>query len=1421
MITLGIMLFAAFNTYASGNIVSNDGSIEKTYIKNNKRMPDLAYQAGLRQGVAWQNFLQKHSTWYVEFNEENAKPHRAYGKPIPAFGSDAESKAVYFITTELSDFNIPVNDLRLTNVNVNSKFQYINFHQTYQSLEVINSNLTFRITHDGKVAMFGIDVFNNISVDINPAIDSEAIIDNAQSGITDNIVNISVEPGLKILPVASNGIYEFHLVYEVTVETTGEIPGKYYTLIDAHTGDVLYRQNRVHTTINLTLEGTITNNPNTATYVAGLPDAKVVINAITYYTDLLGNLTTADNTSVTANFALEGLYAIVYKGQTGSNLATFSATLNPGSNTVSFDANADDTEISAFYHTNQIHEHLKTWTPAGFTSMDNPMEVRVDRTDGDCNAFYDGGINFYAPGGGCPASALFDDVIYHEYAHGINYIFYSYLGGSFGNSALGEGYSDVWAFTLTENPVLALGFSGPVSSYIRRYDIDPKVYPQDLVGESHADGEIIAGAWWDLGQNLDSIPQMMDIFIGTHYATLSEPDGNEGVLYRDVLLEALLYDDDDADLTNGTPNGVDICGAFGIHGITLISNANLTHTPVDTSLANVPIAITATLNISSTTYLGDVLLFYRINTNPTWNTVVMTDLGGFNYTGDIPAQSVGTVISYYLGVGDNICGNLSAIIPIGAAESDPNIPYYILVGYDLKATEDFEGGGSSWSYGMPGDLATTGMWEVTIPLGSWGTPGNPSTMVAPDYQHTPGGQLCAVTQRASSATDQIGEYDVDGGHTTLESSVFDLSSYSNPVFTYFRWYINNPPSGANPNADWWQVQVSNDGTNWVAVEGTKVSDRSWRRFAFRVQDYITPSATTQIRFIASDSIRLGQYLDGGSLVEAALDDLQLWDVELSVDIGNDTAICGGDAIELDAGNPGATYLWSTGATTQTITVTSSDTIWVTVNSIASDTVIITVPPLLNLSTSFNSPGCGNADGTATVMATGGNTPYTYLWDDTSAQITATATGLTAGIYTVTVTDALGCDTTATISVSSAPAVSVSISSSSNPSSCGVNDGNATVLASGGTPPFTYLWTPGGQTTPTADSLGAGIYTVNVTDSKGCSDMTTVDISDPGAATLSVSTISMVSCFGGNNGSATVSASGGVLPYTYLWLPAGGADSIATGLPALTYTVNVTDSVGCQSSIIVDITQPDALALSTSVTDVSCFGDTDGKVSVAVSGGTSAYTYLWNTTAAIDSISGLSPGTYFVIVTDANLCIDSVTNIIVDEPAVLTITLTGKQNESVAGLNDGTMSVSVSGGTNPYTYNWSPAPGSGQGTDNITNLFPGTYTVTVTDNNGCDTTYTDIILAGPVGITEFDNNVIFGIYPNPTNGQFIVEFSNQKKDDYLIEVKNIIGQLIYTGQVNNISENFTKQIDLSKHNQGVYFLSISNSSGTRTEKLIVY
>jgi hypothetical protein len=213
----------------------------------------------------------------------------------------------------------------------------------------------------------------------------------------------------------------------------------------------------------------------------------------------------------------------------------------------------------------------------------------------------------------------------------------------------------------------------------------------------------------------------------------------------------------------------------------------------------------------------------------------------------------------------------SNILPL----KDANLPYFILVGYELMEEQDFDFNIGFWQTGHPSDNASTGMWEIGGLVGSYNNPNSQTGPVQPADQHTPGGYACAFTQNASSISDGIGANDVDGGHTTLFSPYYDLTNYTDPAFSYWRWYTN--VSGANPGADWWQVLITDDGSNWVYVENNLTSDINWRKFAFRVKDYVSVTNNIQLKFIASDSLRPGQNLDGGSLIEAAVDDLKLYE----------------------------------------------------------------------------------------------------------------------------------------------------------------------------------------------------------------------------------------------------------------------------------------------------------------------------------------------------------------------------------------------------------------------------------------------------------------------------------------------------------------------------------------------------------------
>ena len=878
-----ILTGAQAQNHVSGHFDHN----EVRLVKDQKRTFNTQYQYQLRNQPNWQNFLLDHGTWYAHFNEANGKPHNAFGKPILVPGSNAIERAEYFVQHHLAGFGMPESGLELMTTTTNEHFEQVFFSQRYQGRPVLFSRLAVKLTHDGKVISFGTDIFNHIQVE-EAAISPSDAAGYAAAGLANSVVNVGANSDVMILPVPE---YErkrtiFRPVYEVTVNTMDEnrIPANYLTYVDAVDGKIWMRKNLVShceseppgsASVDVTDDLSLTQpyDPETNSPLANM---EVSQGGDTFHTDGSGHLEGLN--SGNATFRLRGLWSEVF---TNGTTPSFTASLSNGTNAIDWGTNATSKESSAFYHVNIIHDYMKTKFPL-FTSLDNPLTTNVD-VAGTCNAFYNGSsINFYTEGAGCNSFALVADVVYHEYGHGINDKYYQSQGGVWLNGAMGEGYADIWALGITNNPVLGIGNSQSLpDDYIRRYDIDPKIYPQDLVGQVHADGEIIAGAWWDLGQNFGDLQQMMDLYAATYDALITGFDGNEGEVFVDILIETLLVDDSpanggDNDITNGTPNDLDIINAFDAHGITLLSNATLDHDAISTH-DDQEIEIDVTVINDYPWALSDAIVAYRVNTSSTWSNISLASIGGNVYSATIPAQPNGTIVAYYVAL-QNLNGTLANVQPIAANIAEPNVPNYILVGYEQNRIEDFDNfqdGG--WQEGLPSDNNTTGTWTIDVPIGSFSDDG---VMVQTDEDHTPGsGNIaCAVTGNASSSSAGIGENDVDGGHTTLVSPIFDLSDYSNPAISYWRYYTNSPPSGANPGADWWQVLVTDDEVNWVFVENTKVSDPSFRRVAFRVTDYVELTDNVRIKFIASDSVRAGQNLDGGSLVEGALDDLEVWEI---------------------------------------------------------------------------------------------------------------------------------------------------------------------------------------------------------------------------------------------------------------------------------------------------------------------------------------------------------------------------------------------------------------------------------------------------------------------------------------------------------------------------------------------------------------
>lgn len=353
---------------------------------------------------------------------------------------------------------------------------------------------------------------------------------------------------------------------------------------------------------------------------------------------------------------------------------------------------------------------------------------------------------------------------------------------------------------------------------------------------------------------------------------------------------------------------------------------------------------------------------------------------------------------------------------------------------------------------------------------------------------------------------------------------------------------------------------------------------------------------------------------------------------------------------------------------------------------------------------------GGSSGSATVGASGGAGGFQFLWDDPTGSNSASVGNLSAGIYHVTVTDMNGCSALDSVTISQPPPFN-SIMNAGQISCFGIADGEGTVTPLGGTGPYSYLWNdPAGQTTMAASNLLSGTYLVTITDKNGCTTTDTLVLTDPPLLTSSVDPVN-VTCFGANDGKAQAVALGGSQPYKFSWSN-GTQQSLAQNLPPGTHTVTVTDARGCTSTSSAMIDQAPEMILSGTATSVKCTGDKDGTIDLNVSGGANPYAFIWNNGAVIEDPAGLGPGIYVVTVTDANNC-QKTFNIQVTSPPGMS---GDYESEDIACFGDstGVASAIITGGSPGYGYLWS----NGETTAEITGLLPGTYTVTVSDQNGC-------------------------------------------------------------------------------------------------------
>ena len=632
------------------------------------------------------------------------------------------------------------------------------------------------------------------------------------------------------------------------------------------------------------------------------------------------------------------------------------------------------------------------------------------------------------------------------------------------------------------------------------------------------------------------------------------------------------------------------------------------------------------------------------------------------------------------------------------------------------------------NYSIDGQATGTFNWTGSLDGGSTievALPGYP----IPQNNHT----------LAVSVSTPNGEADQNTGNNNQETTV------AAPIRSELP-FENSFEQGSTPSFQdqWTVVDPNNDGFTWTTVNG--ISSGGGNRAL--VMDHYSPMTSTfgQMDFLVSPTINLNDNpaavlsfdvayarYDGGGWYNT--DSLVLM---ASTDCGNNYSVelfrDGGATLETGTATDG---LFSPGANewrTVEIDLTQFDNAesvtlvfisfsgWgnrMFLDNINIEATNITPCPDLGASAATTPVSCHNgSDGTATISVQNGETPYTFDWSNNANG--HSADDLAAGTYTVFVYDGRQCPDTVTFEIGQPEALQVQLSKTDQ-NYAGTNNGTVNAQVTGGTPPYQYEWNTGSQE-PGLVNVAPGTYSLLVVDNNGCEQESAITVEGVNCSNWEVRyNTANVLCAGEASGSISILVEGeNVSQLDYNWSVDNVEDCCPANLEAGTYTVTVTNEVGCTQTTDIQISEPEPLSVNTSVQHIEC-GST-GSVLTTVAGGVGPYEYEWQDGSSESVYTTTEGGPFSLVLEDSNGCLKEVSGTVINNGPGVEIQ-GQKSNVACAGGQDGTVVVEVSSGTPPYTYNWSHGPQTAE----VNGLSAGVYTVQVIDSKECEQTTSFTIL----------------------------------------------------------------------------------------------
>jgi len=693
------------------------------------------------------------------------------------------------------------------------------------------------------------------------------------------------------------------LEFEGSVGQIGDdVYEKWHIVADAATGAVLWHQSRI-SDVNVTGSVKAMATPGykadicATEVVTAMPYARATIGATVAYADVNGNfsITNAGSSAVTVGSEMRGRWFRVYNAAAGNvnpSIMSMSVTPPGPANFVHNPANSDAAKRSAanaYIGANIVRDYALSHDPA-FPSIANQTEWAINiNVSGSCNAFYNGSsINFYAAGGGCPSTA-FGSVVYHEYGHHMVNV-----AGS-GQGQYGEGYGDLCGVIIGDDPVLGHGFQNNCNNGIRTASNNLQYPCTDAI---HTCGQLLSGCFWSTrNQLVVSNPSDYLTLLG-QWAVNSVQLHTGDLITPQVTIDVLTLDDNDADISNGTPHYQQIQTGFSAHNMAgPIVNALTFTYPSGRPSVLIPsggttITVVATPNLTNTLNTTSGKLFVDPESDGSFISIPMTYQGSNTFQGTFPAVACNTSARYYI----------EAKTGSGTTMRDPlNAPTSYYTAFSALAVQTVWSDDAETNPGwVPSRIVLGGGNGPVYQVGDWSREaptGAHQGEATADFDPSPNGKAWTTGQNAASLPDVDPVFDVVLTSPTLDGTV------GNAVFSYARWFY----TALGSEDDSLTVQVSNNnGGSWVTMETVTTGSGGWSTALHRLGEHVALTSQMKVRFIVAD---------GGSdtTVEAALDAFSFGYVQCScpADFNGDSFVSGEDFDEFsaafEAGDPSADF----------------------------------------------------------------------------------------------------------------------------------------------------------------------------------------------------------------------------------------------------------------------------------------------------------------------------------------------------------------------------------------------------------------------------------------------------------------------------------------------------------------------------------